>query len=146
MTDFNKPFSPADANADDPRRPLRRALRYGFYGLIAVTVFSLALWGALRGLPGIWGVVVGAAIGGGFVLATAASVLLTAHTSPTTTQAVVLGGWLLKMVVLLIVMLGIRDMDFYDHLSLFATIVLVLLAVLGSEVWGIMTSKMTYAS
>lgn len=131
---------------DDHRRPLRRALRLGTSGLVIITIASLAIWGGVRGLPGIWGVLVGAAIGGGFVLFTAASVLLTARTSPSTTMAVVLGGWLLKVVVLIMVLLLIRDLTFYDTAALFVTVVLALVVTLGTEVWGVVTSNVTYVS
>ena len=97
---------------DDHRRPLQRALKYGTIALIVLTLASLAIWGATRGLPGVWGVLIGAAIGGGFVLLTALSVLFTANSNVTTTGAVVLGGWLLKIVILLIVLALIKNMTF----------------------------------
>lgn len=69
---------------DDHRRPLVRALRLGSSALLVVTIVSLMSWGGYQGLPGIWGVLIGAAIAGGFLLVTVASVLLTASTTPTT--------------------------------------------------------------
>lgn len=125
---------------------MQRAVKLGGLALLAITVVSLAVWGGIRGLPGIWGVLVGAAIGGGFVLFTALSVLLTANTTPANTMAVVLGGWLLKVVVLVMVLLVIRDMDFYDTLALFVTVMLALFATLGTEVWAVVTSRVTYVS
>ncbi|WP_239659086.1 hypothetical protein [Corynebacterium aurimucosum] len=125
---------------------MHRAVKLGGLALLAITVVSLAVWGGIRGLPGIWGVLVGAAIGGGFVLFTALSVLLTANTTPANTMAVVLGGWLLKVVVLVMVLLVIRDMDFYDTLALFVTVMLALFATLGTEVWAVVTSRVTYVS
>ncbi|MBC3186200.1 hypothetical protein H7347_06375 [Corynebacterium sp. zg-331] len=131
---------------DDPRRPLLRALRLGSGALAAITVVSLVVWGWVAGLPGVWGVLVGAAVGGGFVLLTAASVLMTARTSPQTTGVVVLGGWLLKLVVVLVVMWGISGLDFYDRWSLLVTVVVVLVVVLVTETWGVMTSRVTYTN
>lgn len=131
---------------DDPRVPLQRALRFGSIALAIITVASLAIWGGLRELPGIWGVVIGAAIGGGFVLITAASVLVTSKSTPSTTMAIVLGGWLLKVVLLIVVLMVIREMDFYDTMALFVTVVLAMVAVLGTEVWGIITARVTYVS
>ena len=92
------------------------------------------------------GVVIGAAIGGGFVLITAALVLFTAKSAPSTTMAVVLGGWLLKVVLLIVVLMIIRDLEFYDTMAMFITVVLAMIAVLGTEVWGIITSRVTYIS
>ncbi|MEJ5928148.1 hypothetical protein WG915_05890 [Corynebacterium sp. H128] len=129
---------------DDHRRPLLRALKFGWLGLAVATVISLAAWGAFRDLPGIWGVVLGASIGGGFMLLTVLSVLATSNTSPATTGAVVLGSWLFKIVVLLIALYFLRDMHFYDRIAFIVTVVVALIVVLGSEVWGVVTSKVTY--
>lgn len=129
---------------DDHRRPLLRALKYGWMSLIVATIISLAVWGGMRDLPGIWGVVLGASIGGGFMLLTALSVLATSNTSASTTGAVVLGGWLLKIIILLIVLFLIKDAQFYDRLAFVVTVAVALIVVLGSEVWGVVTSKVTY--
>ena len=131
---------------DDHRRPLLRAVRFGTWALVAITVVSLAVWGAARSLPGMWGVLIGAALGGGFVLLTALSVLVTANSNPSTTMAVVLGSWLLKVVLLIIVLLFIRDLEFFDKTALFVTVVLALIATLGTEVWGVITSRVTYVA
>lgn len=129
---------------DDHKRPLKRALKFGWFGLILVTVISLAIWGSMRDLPGIWGVLLGGAVGGGFLLLTVLSVLATADTSVSTTGAVVLGGWLFKIIVLLIALYVLKGQDFYDRTAFFVTVVLVLIVVLASEVWGVVTSKVTY--
>ncbi len=131
---------------DDPRRPLVRALRFGSVALVIITVLSLIAWGAWRDLPGIWGVVIGAAIGGGMVLLTALSVLLTANSNPSTTGAVVLGSWLLKIVILVLVLALIRDLTFYNEAALMVTTVLALIVVLTTEVWGVITARVTYTS
>ncbi len=138
------PETPGVSQYDDHRRPLQRAVKFGFIALVVITIISLAVWGGLRDLPGIWGVVIGAAIGGGFVLLTALSVLFTSGSNATTTGAVVLGSWLLKIIILIIVLAVIKDMEFYDSTALFVTVILALLVVLLTEVWGIITSKVTY--
>ncbi|WCZ32334.1 hypothetical protein [Corynebacterium massiliense] len=135
-----------DTDFEDQRRPLVRAVKFGALALAAFTVISLVVWGLVGGAPGLWGVVIGAAIGGGFVLLTALSVLLTAGTSPSTTMAVVLGGWLLKIVLLVIVLLFIRDLDFFHRGALLTTVVLALVAVLGAEVWATVSTRTTYVS
>ncbi|WP_257182889.1 hypothetical protein [Corynebacterium cystitidis] len=121
-----------------------RALRLGSWTLVILTIVSLAVWGGLRELPGIWGVLIGAAIGGGFVLATVISVLATSNTSPSTTLAVVLGAWLVKIVVLLLVLAWLRTMDFYDSTALGVTTIAALVVVLATEVWGVVTTRVTY--
>ena len=138
------PDSPELSEFDDHRRPLQRAVKLGTITLIVLTVISLAIWGGLRDLPGIWGVLIGAAIGGRFVILTALSVLITSNTDAATTGAIVLGSWLLKIVVLIIVLVMIRDMQFYDTVALFVTVILALVVVLTMEVWAVMTSRVTY--
>lgn len=132
------------AKYDDPQAPLKRALKLGSWGLVAITVVSLAVWGGMRDLPGIWGVLIGAAIGGGFVLLTVGSVLVTSGTSPSTTMAVVLGSWMVKLIVLIIVLFWLRGMSFYDTAALGTTVILALVVVLATEVWGVMTTNSTY--
>ena len=122
---------------DDHRRPLVRALRLGSSALLVVTIVSLMSWGGYQGLPGIWGVLIGAAIAGGFLLVTVASVLLTASTTPTTTGAVVLGTWLMKIIMVLIVLVLIRDLTFYSHVAFFVTLLVALIVVLATEAYEI---------
>ena len=131
---------------DDHRRPLVRALRLGSSALLVVTIVSLMSWGGYQGLPGIWGVLIGAAIAGGFLLVTVASVLLTASTTPTTTGAVVLGTWLMKVIVVLMVLVLIRDLTFYSHVAFFVTLMVTLIVVLATEAYGVITSRVTYLS
>ncbi|GAB3939892.1 hypothetical protein [Corynebacterium tapiri] len=128
----------------DQSRPIARALKFGTWGLIIITIVSLAVWGSIQGMPGIWGVLLGAGIGGGFVLLTALSVRITSTTDPVSTAAVVLGGWLLKIVVLILVLAVIRDMTFYHHMALLVTVVVALITVLATEVWGIVTTNVTF--
>ena len=99
--DVAKPMS----KYDDPRIPLLAAARSGAIALAVLTVGSLLVWGGKDGMPGVWGVLLGAGIGGGFVLLTVVSVLVTAKSTPTMTGAVVMFGWLAKIVVLILILL-----------------------------------------
>lgn len=121
------------SKADDHQWPLQRALRNGAIALAVIGVASLSLWGALRDLPGIYGALIGIAIGGGFMLATVLSVLFTARTSPAMTMGVVLGSWLVKAAVLLLLMVWLKGQDFYDATALGVTVLLTLIAVLTTE-------------
>ena len=129
---------------EDPQAPLKRALKLGSGALVVLTIVSLVAWGAARDLPGIWGVLLGAAIGGSFVLLTVVSVLATANTTPSTTMAVVLGSWLVKLLVLIGLLMWLRTMDFYDTPALAVTMIAALVVVLATEVWGIMTTQAMY--
>lgn len=130
----------------DQRLPIIRALKIAGGALAALTLVSLMAWGATRELPGIWGVLMGVAIGGGFVLATAVSVLATANSSPSMTMAVVLGGWLVKMVVLILLFVWLRGFDFYDNTAFGVTTLAALVVALTAEAWGVITSRTAYLS
>ena len=136
----------SESQYDDHRLPLIRAARLGAVALLVTTLLLGTLWRSLDGAPGLWGVLVGAAVGGGFLLLTVLSVLVTSGRSPTTTAAVVLGSWLLKLMVLLVVLFVLRDLDFYSRRALFVTVVVAIVAVTGSETWGIVRSRTTYVS
>ncbi|MGD7002397.1 hypothetical protein [Corynebacterium halotolerans] len=123
-----------------------RALKFGSVALLIVTVISLIGWGAAADLAGIWGVVIGAAIGGGFVLLTVVSVLATSRTDPITTAVVVMAGWLIKIVIMLLVLWVLSGMTFYDTWALAVTIIVSLVIVLVTETWGVVTSRVTYVS
>lgn len=132
------------SKANDPRQPLIRALKIAGAALVVLTIVSLMGWGAARELPGIWAVLMGVAVGGGFVLATAATVLATSNSSPTSTMAVVLGGWLVKMLVLVVFLLWIRRFDFYDSTAFGLTTIAALVVALGAETWGVITTRSAY--
>ncbi|MCT1547063.1 hypothetical protein [Corynebacterium amycolatum] len=133
-----------ESKYDDSRRPLLAAARSGTIALAVITVLSLLVWGGKNGMPGVWGVLLGAGISGSFVLLTVLGILFTARTSPSVTLAVVLGGWLLKIVVLIGVLVVIRNLEFYDNMTFFVTVVLTLMVTLGAEVWGMSQSNLTY--
>lgn len=129
---------------DDHRRPILRGVKFGVIGLIIVTVASLAIWGWLQGLPGIWGVLMGAAIGGGYVLLTALSVLITANTSTGFTGVVVLGGWLVKLAAVLLIFVAIDGLTFYHTTAFVVTLLIALFVVIGSELYGVISTNVTF--
>lgn len=133
--------TPAHADA-----PLRAALRYGLIGLVVLTVLAVALASAFAGLPGLWGALLGAAIGGGFILTTAVVVLLGAKLPPTTAGLVMLVSWVGKLLVALIVIAILQRFDFYDRVALFLTVVGALIIVLGAETYGVLRQKVPYVT
>jgi len=132
-----------DGNIADHRRPLLRAARLGGIGVAVLTVISLMVWGSIRDIEGIWGVLIGAAIGGGFVLATVGVVLLTANTTPQNTLIVILGSWILKIVVVLVILGVLKGFDFYDSTALGVTIILAMVVGLATETLGILRTTTT---
>ena len=84
-------------------------------------------------MPGLWGALLGAAIGGVFVLLTVVVVIATANTSPTVTGAVLLGTWLLKLIVAIVAVAALKPLDFYSRPAFALTIVIAMVVVLATE-------------
>lgn len=138
------PASPS--TSDNADAPLRAALRYGLVGLVVLTVLAVVLGAALAGMPGLWGALLGAAIGGGFILTTAVVVLLGAKLPPSTAGLVMLASWVGKLLVALIVVAILQRFDFYDRVALFLTVVGALIIVLGAETYGVLRQKVPYVT
>ncbi len=129
-----------------PDAPLRAALRYGLVGLVVLTVLAVAIAGAVSGLAGVWGALLGAAIGGGFILTTAAVVLFGAKLPPTTAGLVMLVSWAGKLLVAMVVIAILNQFDFYDRVALFLTVIGALVIVLGAETYGVLRQKVPYVT
>lgn len=121
--------------------PLRAALRYGVAGLAVLVVISAILSSIIAGFPGLWGALLGAAIGGGFILTTAASVLFSAKLESGLQGIVLLGSWVGKLLLALVVVAILKQFDFYSSGALFLTVVGALLVVLGAETYGLLRQK-----
>lgn len=128
----------------DPTAPMRAAVRYGVFGLIALAVVSSVISVIVAGTPGLWGALIGAAVGGGFILFTALGVLLTSKMPAMTAGAVLLGTWLLKLILAIVVMGSLDSMDFYNRNALVLTIVFALVIVLGAETYGVLSTRALY--
>ncbi|MFC4377665.1 hypothetical protein ACFO5K_26650 [Nocardia halotolerans] len=129
-----------------PDAPLRAALRYGLIGLGVLVVVAVAIASLVAGLPGLWGALLGAAIGGGFILTTVVSVLLGAKLPPSTAGMVMLVSWVGKLLVVLVVVGVLNQFDFYSRPALFFTVVGALLIVLGAETYGVVSHKVPYVT
>jgi glucan phosphoethanolaminetransferase (alkaline phosphatase superfamily) len=94
----------------------------------------------------VWGAVLGAAIGGGFILTTAAVVLFGAKLPPSTAGLIMLVSWAGKVLVALIVVAILQRFHFYDRVVLFLTVVGALVIVLGAETYGVVRQKVPYVT
>ena len=117
---------------------MRAAIRYGVIGLVLLTVVGVVAATLVAGLPGLWGALIGAALGGGFILTTALSVRITEKSPPTMAGAVLLGGWVVKMLLAIVVLGLLKGMDFYSKPALGLVVVGALVLVLGAEVYGVL--------
>lgn len=137
--------TPADRPAESPHTAaLRRAVRLGMLALVVLAVVSAVVWTLVDGTPGLWGALMGAGIGGAFVLTTAVVVIATARSAPQTTAAVLLGTWLLKLVVAIGVVAVLDRFDFYSRPAFAVTIVAALIVVLAGETWAILKTRTPY--
>ncbi len=123
---------PTTSPAQDPVRDVfRRALRDMLALVAVVAVLGVGI-GALVAEPpsaGVWGALIGVAITLLFSGTTVLSMLVTAGSSPVRMAGVVLGSWLAKMVLLIVLLVVLRDLQFYDRRVLVAVL---LAGVLGS--------------
>lgn len=124
-----------------PDAPLRAALRYGIAGLAVLVVVSAILSSIFAGLPGLWGALIGSALGGAFILTTAASVLFSAKIETGLQGLVLLGSWVGKLLLAVIVVAVLQNYDFYSRGALFLTVVGALLIVLGAETYGLLRQR-----
>jgi hypothetical protein len=130
----------------DPTAALRRGLRYGALGLLVLAVGGAIIASLFAGVAGLWGALIGAAVGGGFILCTVLAVLLTAKLPATTAGAVLLGSWLLKMILAIAVLAILDPLDFYNRQAMVIVIVLSLVIVLGAETYGVLQTRVPYVS
>lgn len=137
---------PKPSKYDDHRRPLFKALRNGTYALAVVAVVSVIAWSFAQGMPGFWGALIGAAIGGGYVLLTAVSVLATSGQSIGTIGAVVLGGWLVKIVLVLMILVILDPLTFYHRGAMVLTLIIALVVCIVAEMFGILRTRTTYVT
>lgn len=140
MTSTPEPYS------TDPTAALRRGLRYGLLGLLALAVLGAIIASLFAGVAGLWGALIGAAVGGGFILCTMLAVLFTAKLPAVTAGAVLLGSWLLKMILAITVLAVLDGLDFYNREALVIVIVLSLVIVLGAETYGVLKTKVPYVT
>ena len=136
---------PAEAPTESAHTAgLRRAVVLGAGALVVLMVLSAGLWWAVDGVPGLWGALLGAAIGGVFVLFTAVVVIATARTSPQVTGAVLLGTWLLKLIVAIGVVAALKPLEFYSRRAFALTLIVAMVVVLASETLAILRTRAPY--
>ncbi|MFF0815658.1 hypothetical protein ACFYVR_10975 [Rhodococcus sp. NPDC003318] len=135
-------FSPTPL--PDPSAPLRAAVRWGLIGLVALAVVGSVVAALFAGWAGLWGALIGVAVGGGFILCTALAVLFTEKLPPATSGLILLGSWLLKMLIAIVVLGLLKGLDFYSKPALVIVIVLSLVIVLGAETYGLLRVKVPY--
>jgi len=116
---------------------------------MAVLLAVLAVGGCLvgylaAGTPGLWGGVLGTGLAAFFLLTTSVVMLATADKPLHVASAALVGSWLAKVVVVFVVLLIVRDLDFYDPLVFFVTLSLAILGSLAIEMSAAMRSRVPH--
>lgn len=106
-----------------------------------VTVLGVVAGLLLVGMPGLWGAVIGGAIGVIFCLTTVITMKMSEGRSPQFLAAAVLGGWLAKMAVIIVILAVIKDLTFYDRVVLVVTLVAIVLASLVIEMLAVRAAR-----
>ena len=130
--------------ATDPSAPLRAAVRTGALGAVVLAVVAGVLGLLVRGTPGLWGALVGAAVAAGFVLFTAVAVLLTRTLEPTVAGAVLLGSWIVKLLALILVLALLRGVDALDRTTLGVVVIVAAVGLLGLETAAVVRTRVPY--
>ena len=127
--------TPAPAPTPAPRSAneavFRRSLRDMLVLLGVLTVLGVGIGYLVDGMAGVWGALLGVGIALIFSGTTVVSVLRTAHSAPTTMMAVIMGAWLGKLIVVIVVLVILKQFDFYNPQVLFLVSIA---GVIGSAV------------
>ncbi|WP_052436414.1 hypothetical protein [Georgenia sp. SUBG003] len=122
----------------------------GMYGVIlrrlGVLVAALAVLGSVvgwlvAGTPGLWGALMGAGIAALFMVGTVVTMMLTADRPLPVATAAGVGGWLAKMILLFVLLLLVRDRDFYSPGVFFAVLVLAIVGSLAIEMAAVLRAR-----
>ena len=113
---------------------------------LGVLVVALAVLGSVvgylvAGAPGVWGALMGAGIAALFMVGTVVTMMLTADKPLPVATAAGVGGWLVKMIVLFVVLLIVRDRDFYSPGVFFVVLVVAILGSLGIEMAAVLRAR-----
>jgi hypothetical protein len=141
----DRPTGHAPAGPEE-HAALRRAL-------VQITVLVVALAGVgavvgllVAGVAGVWGALIGAALGLLFCGATVAAMLVAGRLPPASMMAVTMGVWLVKVVVLLIVVAVLDKQSFYSAKVLVAVLLLVLLGSLVIDARAVLRGRVPYVT
>ncbi|MDO5700687.1 MAG: hypothetical protein Q4P36_04355 [Bowdeniella nasicola] len=128
------------------RRLFSTILRRLLIALAALAVISLGAGYAWRGSTGLYGAALALGLGALFIVTTVLVMRATADRHVYLASAAAVGSWLVKMVIVLIVLLAVRDRDFYDGATFLITLGLVVVVSAAIEIGGIATARIPYVN
>lgn len=140
----NSPENTGYVRTDAMLAVIRTMLRRLLLASAAITVLAAGVGYLVADLPGVWAALLGAAISLLFNGATVLSMYLVAGRSPELLQIVLLGGWLVKMALLVLVLVWLREQNFYHKGVFVATLVVVVISALLVEVTTVLRARLPY--
>jgi len=121
----------------------------------AIVVFLIAIVGSVvgalvAGLPGLLAALIGSVVGFLFVGITAVSVMLAARLTQDDPSSpiffvVIMGAWLLKFVGFVALGFALRDIDVFDPIVLYFSLVAAAVGTVGADVVAVLRSRIPYA-
>jgi len=128
---------------------LRMSLIYGAIVSFVIAIIGSTIGALVAGLPGLLAALIGSAVGFLFVGVTALSVLLAARLTredPSSPLffAVIMGAWLLKFVAFLALVLALRDLDAFDRIVLFFSLIAAAVGSVAADVAAVLRSRVPY--
>lgn len=124
--------------------PMRRVLRIGLIASLVALPVAVLLGYLLAGTAGAWGAAIGMGIAVGFFTITVGVALGTAGMDATALGASVLGSWLVKMILLIVVLVLLRDAEFYSRPVLFVSLLVGTIGTLVLEALVVTRTQVPY--
>lgn len=144
MTDAPQPRRGAPAGPTALVTPMRRVLRFGLIASLVALPVAVLIGFLVAGTAGAWGAAIGMGIAVGFFTITVAVALGTAGMDTTALGASVLGSWLVKMILLIVVLVLLRDADFYSRPVLFVSLLVGTIGTLVLEAVVVTRTQVPY--
>ena len=144
MTDTSDPAGPARPGPTALVTPMRRVLRIGLVASLVALPVAVLIGYLVAGASGAWGAAIGMGIAVGFFAITVGVALGTAGMDTTALGASVLGSWLIKMVLLIVVLVLLRDADFYSRPVLFISLLVGTIGTLVLEALVVTRTQVPY--
>jgi hypothetical protein len=144
MTDTPPPSSSQRRGPTALVTPMRRVLRTGLLASLAALPVAVLIGYLVAGASGAWGAAIGMGIAVGFFAITVGVALGTAGMDTTALGASVLGSWLIKMVLLIVVLVLLRDADFYSRPVLFISLLVGTIGTLVLEALVVTRTQVPY--
>lgn len=112
-------------------------IRTVLWRMLAVTAIGALLGSGIGWLiaqsAGVWAALIAAGIGLFFTGTTVVLIYLVVGRGPELLQIVLLGGWIIKMAVVLVLLLWLRNLDFYHREVFVGVLILLALALVAVE-------------